>query len=207
MVHIPQLYNGTPWKQPEIYLSPAEEQKYNDIIAAGPFVCMNPFAGTPERIAMAEEEYIQLIDRIIDELGYNVVLTGGNHNRQGLANDGGHSTIGSDPRYMPIVEESNYERDKLINLVNKVSIRFATKISMAAQAFVGNFSGPLIAPWCRGIKTVTLIAPFEHIEKTSRTCNISCWPIASNLPFSKAIYMRDTTSQSAIEQTINFLRS
>lgn len=205
MTRLPQLFNGIPWRKPEIYLSPEEEIQYNEILAGDPFVCINPFAGTADRLAMPIEEYTRLADRIIDELGYRVILIGGTHNRQGLANDGGRQ-IGSDPKYIPIVEECDYERDRLINLVGKANIRFATKLSAAGYAFVGNFSGPLIAPWCKEIKTVTILAPHEHIENTSRTCTVSCWPIVHNLPFSKAIYMRDNTCDSAIDQTIDFLK-
>ena len=129
---------------PPVYLSPEDKQVTQEIQKAGKYIFIHPFAGTRERIVYPIEKYPDLIDTIIDELGYNVAITGGTHLR--LTNQGLPDTM--------LNEEFKYERKGLFNLVGKSNMRVGSHLARNASFYMGTLS--CYSP-CRFIKEPAII--------------------------------------------------
>lgn len=117
-------------KVPPVYLSDEDKVAVDEIVKQGKFCFVHPFAGTPERMAYPLEHYPKLIDRIIDELGHNVVVIGGSYKQ--LANQGMKEKLK--------IEEFKYERPGLINIVNKTNMRQGIRLAQEASLWVGTWS-------------------------------------------------------------------
>lgn len=147
---VKELMPGVKPKIPSVYLSPEDKVVVNDILKQGPYAFIHPFAGTPERMAFPLEEYPKLVDRIIDELGYNVVVVGGSYKQ--LANQGMKERIKT--------EEFNYTRDKLINMVNKCNMRIGTCLAQKAACSIVTWSC-YVWPGFVKRQRMTLLMPAE----------------------------------------------
>jgi len=117
-------------KIPPVYLSPEDKVFVKGIIDAGKYTFIHPFAGTPERMAFPLKEYPKLIDRLIDELGYNVVLIGATYKQ--LANQGMKEKIKK--------EEFEYQRPGFFNIVNKANMRIGVYLAQYAERWIGTWS-------------------------------------------------------------------
>jgi len=194
-------------QMPEVYIHPGDEPIYKEIVDRGNYIVINPFGGVPAKKCLPIEEWVLLVDKLIDVLGYNIIATGGSHHRICFKNDGGRTRVGTDEVREPMEEIFEYEREGLTNLVGR-HVALATKLAMKANGFIGNYSGPLIAPWVAGVKTACFIASLPHLEIDSRTNRIAAWPITDHLPFSQPLYMSELNNdyKKARGLTVNFFR-
>jgi ADP-heptose:LPS heptosyltransferase len=128
---------------PEIYLNTEDQEIIDLITGQGKYIFIHPFSGEPSRIAFPSEQYPALIDRLIDELGYSVVVVGGTYKKNLTT-------------HVVMSESLAYERDGLFNLVNKTNARVATILAQKAQGFIGTWSCYIIPSWQRPSKTVLM---------------------------------------------------
>lgn len=117
-------------KIPPVYLSDNDKIITKEIINEGEYVFIHPFAGTPERMPFPIKEYPALIDRLIDELKYNVVVIGATYLQK--ANQGKPDTIHK--------EELNYYRPGLFNLIDKANMRIGIYLALHANRWIGTWS-------------------------------------------------------------------
>jgi len=132
-------------KNPELYLGEEDREIVNEILSAGEYIFIHPFAGLKDRQALPIEEYPSLIDSLIDKSGYNVVVIGGTHQRR------------NQKRSFDMPEEFDYERPGLFNLVNRTNARVAVKLSQNAHSFIGCWSAYACAHWIIKKKTTVII--------------------------------------------------
>ena len=114
------------YEQPLIYLTPEEQKIADDIIAGGSFVAFHPFGGHPPRSWQGKVD----IKKVIDELcnaGVRVVLLGGSSDRIVV-------------HKQKLIEQFDYERPGLVNLVNKHSMMLHSYVCSKAVKFVGTMS-------------------------------------------------------------------
>jgi ADP-heptose:LPS heptosyltransferase len=131
----------------DVYLSGEEEELFQEI-SADPYIVLHPFAGEKKRIRIQPDAYKYLVDKLIDQYDMKVVVVGGTYKRdRRLKNI--PSTI--------VHEVFKYEREGLVNLVNKSSLRLPTKLTINAQAFAGAHSAFMCAAWERRIPTVAFV--------------------------------------------------
>jgi ADP-heptose:LPS heptosyltransferase len=182
---------------PKIYLSPDEDKLVKEL-QSEPYICINPFAGAAERLTLDHQHFKCLIDRIIDELGIKVILLGGNWKITSV-----YSTFSNRLEdYM--TEEFEYERDRLVNLVGKASIRTATALSISCSGFIGNYTGTTHPSWIYQIKTYCCVSsavgkmgPHDLAPYTW-----DAWPLMWGLPFSRMAILDENTTQDNIVQDI-----
>ena len=134
-------------KNTKLYLSDSDREEVRKVISQGEFVFIHPFAGLKFRQCLPIEEYIPIIDQLIDDLGYNVVMMGATHNRINFK---------TTPE---MVEEFKYDRDGLFNLVGKTNARVAVRLSQLAHSFIGCWSVYSCAFWIKRGKTTVIITP------------------------------------------------
>lgn len=132
-------------KEPVIYLADNENKLLDNLDKLKPYILIHPFAGPIERIVFPMGRYKGLINKIIDEMGVNVVVVG-KHFRQVLPDR---------------VKELffNYQRDGLYNLVDNCSVRSSVVLTQHAAGFIGTHSSMVLAAWHAGIPTVCLVPP------------------------------------------------
>jgi ADP-heptose:LPS heptosyltransferase len=114
------------YQKPLIYLDD-EEQKVATEMVKEPFVCIHPFAGTPERAWTGKIDLKLVVDMVCDQ-GMRVVVVGGNHKR-------------TDPtQWKDVVESFNYTKSNLYNLVNQHSVRLHAYLVSKSAKFIGTQS-------------------------------------------------------------------
>ena len=114
------------YEQPPLYLSPEEQRIANDIISGGNFVAFHPFGGYQPRSWQGKVDIKTVIDNLCDA-GIRVVLLGGSSDR----------IVGHTQR---LIEQFEYERPGLVNLVNRHSIMLHSYICSKADRFIGAMS-------------------------------------------------------------------
>lgn len=119
---------GAVWKAPRMHVTDEEAKVIIPIKKAGKYVLIHPFASQPGKQPLRIENYPAIIDAIIDKAGYNVVVVGATYKK---------SFIEGQPEK---VEEFDYERPGLYNLVNKASVRVAVNLARKATGYVGSWS-------------------------------------------------------------------
>jgi len=110
----------------ESFLS-ASDKQYINSLDLKKFIMIHPFSGNPSLRVVEVEEYVPLIDILIDELKYQVVVVGAtNIKRETIYNE----------------EHFNYNRPGLVNLVNnkQTSIGCCAYLSQKAKIFIGTRS-------------------------------------------------------------------
>ena len=117
---------GLSYERPEIYMDEEEIEVARDILSGGKFIVLHPFAGAAHRNMERSFDLIKVIDALCDA-GVRVVVVGGTSNRI----EGSETTL---------VEELSYERDGLVNLVNKHSVRLHAYLTTRAHRFIGTMS-------------------------------------------------------------------
>lgn len=137
--------------KPEVYLGEEDKEVVDSIISQGKYIFIHPFSGEKFRIAVPIKEYPALIDKLIDKLGYNVVIVGGTY-KKNLA------------KKLLVKEEFSYERPGLFNLVNKTNVRQCVKLARESAGFVGTWSCHLCAILNTYIRTV-VVFPDNHKKK------------------------------------------
>jgi len=146
-IHDAKLLQGLSPELPKLYLSDEDHKIANDIIHAGPYIAIHPFAGLPDRIVLPIDKYPPLIDTLIDKHGYNVVVLGGTHGR-------------INQKTMQIYPESfKYQRKGLFNLVGQTNGAVSVKLVRKCTRFIGTWSCYICAAWVSGKHSVMIAAP------------------------------------------------
>jgi len=184
-------------KQPEVYLGEEDTALIDEVKAAGKYIVLHPFAGTPGRICLTTEEYKLLADKIVDELKCNVVVMGATHSR--IIEE---ATVGITENLI-FKEHFDSHRPEIISLVNKASCRAAVKLSMDASGYIGNYTGLIIAPWVAEIRTVAYIAE-THRTMSEISYSLS-WPTSRKWAYNKSFFPEVQDHTEVIDQTIKFL--
>ena len=133
------------FKKPKLYLSRRDQEQVHSVISKGSFVLLHPFAGEPHRIGMPAEEYIPLIDQLIDTKGMNVVLVGANYKRHNL----------NSQEEKP--EQLDYERDGLFNFIDKTNSRVIASLANHQTRFIGSWSAYSCLSWLYDKETIVVI--------------------------------------------------
>lgn len=123
------------------------EEEYDLCEAAknlGKYIVIHPFAGAVERVVISERFCRRLIDELIDEFDYHVIVVG----KQSVFN-GVHE----------LPEKFRYEREGLTSLVNKVSINASAQLTLGASGFIGTHSCMILCAWYARIPSVCLVPP------------------------------------------------
>ena len=137
---------------PEIYLNADDQKVIDSIISQGKFIFIHPFSGEIWRMVLPIGQYPTLIDRLIDETGYNVVVVGGSYKKNLVKNT--------------VMKESfGYQRAGLFNLVGHTNARVATRLAQMAQGFVGTWSCYIIPGWQRPSRTVIMLPKGRRISR------------------------------------------
>jgi hypothetical protein len=118
---------------PKIFLNKKEELFVQSIQNNGKYILIHPFSSYIHKVR--EKEYINVIDTMIDDLGYNVVVVGGSYKK---------SFQQCEPPHKEVFE---YKRDKLYNLVNQIDIRVAIRLAKGAYGYFGTWSAFYCACW------------------------------------------------------------
>lgn len=137
-----------------LYISEGDNKVIQSIYQSGKFIFLHPFAGLKDREALTTEEYFPLVDKLIDHYGYNVVVIGATHKRRNLNQS------------FQMVEEFNYDRPGLFNLVNKTNARISWRLAELADSFIGCWSAYSCAFWIMKKKTTVILK--EQNAKTLR---------------------------------------
>jgi ADP-heptose:LPS heptosyltransferase len=146
-----KMLEGLEPTKPEVYLNAEDQEVVSSIISQGKYIFIHPFSGEPWRAAFSMEQYPALIDRLIDDAGYNVVIVGGSYKKNWVKS-----------AFMK--EEFSYERPGLFNLVNKTNVRQCVTLSRSSAGFVGTWSCHLCAILDTSIRTI-VVFPNSHKKK------------------------------------------
>jgi ADP-heptose:LPS heptosyltransferase len=129
--------------KPKIYLNADDQETISSVTSQGKYIFVHPFSGEIKRMAFPVEQYPRIIDKLIDRLGYNVVVVGGSYKKNWIRDE-------------TMDESFDYEREGLFNLVNRTNARVATILAQKAQGFVGTWSCYIIPSYQRPSRTVVL---------------------------------------------------
>lgn len=117
---------GANYSEPKMYLNSEDKALVGSIQRKGRYILIHPFTSFTTKIV--EEEYARIIDAIIDELGYNVVVVGGTYRKSFQEAEIRHEEI------------FDYKRDGLFNLVNETNVRVAVRLAKKAYGYLGTWS-------------------------------------------------------------------
>ena len=124
---------GAKFAPPKLFLNKIEKALVKSIQQDGKYILIHPFSSYISKIK--EEEYISIIDTMIDDLGYNVVVVGGTYNKSFQQGE-------------PLRKETfEYKRDNLYNLVNQVDVRVAITLARVAYGYFGTWSAFYCTSW------------------------------------------------------------
>lgn len=124
---------------PPIYLSDEDRAVVKEIQNAGDYVFVHPFSGEKWRIGLPLEEYPALVDKLIDELGLNVVVVGGTYNKDYPS---GH------PKSQKLIDEKfDYYRNGLFNLVNQSNVRVCAQLARKSKYAMTTWSCYARSSW------------------------------------------------------------
>jgi len=148
------------------------------------YIVIHPFAGAKERVVFDNKKYTKLIDYIIDDLGYDVIVVGKSNEN--------------------LKEDFRYNRKRLLNLVNKVSLSVSIKLTLDADAFIGTHSCMILAAWYSRIPSVCLVPPHHDRGQTwekffADELNPTVW--GARQAFNRTMIIRnekDATTESVI---------
>lgn len=124
---------GARFTTPQVHLSKEEEAFVKSIQNKGKYILIHPF--TSDFREVIEDEYVHVIDMLIDELNYNVVVVGGTYKKSFQHCEPSHAEV------------FNYKRDKLYNLVNNANVRTAVRLAKGAYGYFGTWSAFYCACW------------------------------------------------------------
>lgn len=181
---------GTQWIKfdpdpPIMYMPDRFKELCDAVKRTGNYVVLHPFAGTYLRSVMTPLFTKSLIDRLIDQLGYSVIVVG-----KSSASDG-----------KDIMQEVfSYKRDGLSSLVNLVDINASVELTLNASAFIGTHSCMILAAWKARIPSVCLVSPIHDggqpwEEFFADETNPTTW--GSRQPFNRTIIVEDKENLQA----------
>lgn len=143
----PELLRDLEPSRPKLYLAAEDHKIVDPILSAGPYVTIHPFAGLPDRIVFPVNQYPRLIDELIDQHGYNVVVLGSDHARIN------EKTLQHYP------ETFMYQRKGLFNLVNQTNGRVSVQLVRKCARFIGTWSCYVCAAWVSNKHSVMIAKP------------------------------------------------
>lgn len=192
-VYFPEFYEPD---ESGIYMPPEERKIVDRIVNNGRYIVIHPYAGSRERVCYPMAKYRQVIDMLIDDLGYNVVVVGASYKQFNVDGDGDD-----------FMESFPYKRDKLAVLVNKVSVRVSFSLALACSGFIGTHSAMILASWMNGIRSVCIVPPVHDDgtpwETFFASKNPTTW--GADKEFNKTIIVRDPDDVST-EDIVGFFR-
>lgn len=121
-----------------IYLSPAEEQLLRQVTCQGDYVVIHPFAG--EEFRSFDKQLPGFIHTVVKR-GFNVVIVGGSHNREGES----------------LSEYLNIGGPGIANTVNQIGVRLSTELVRHAKYFIGTHSCYQMAAWAFGVPSLCIV--------------------------------------------------
>ena len=190
--------NSIKWEQPVLHVSKEDIDIVNEIVTnSNGIITMHPFA---IRSAMPIDEFHHMTNRLIDEFGYTVVYLGATYNRYHNLNLEPSFTFGGD-----MIEESDFERPGLFNLLNKSNCRVGYRLIEICDGFIGHCSCFNIAAWIHAKKSVVFSPPDQRpLLSTHRSY---AWPLIDHLPWCKNFYSDEWISpRDAANHTVEFFR-
>ncbi len=151
------------------------------------YVVIHPFAGAKERVVLDNEKYKRLIDYIIDDLGYDVIVVGKSSKN--------------------LDEGFYYNRKRLLNLVDRVGLLVSVKLTLDANAFIGTHSCMVLAAWYSRIPSVCLVPSHHDKGQTweeffSDEHNPTTW--GARQVFNRTLIVREETD-ATVENVISLL--
>lgn len=131
-MQIPQMQQlGLIARKCSVYLSDADQKELSHVTKGiGPYIVLHPFASVDERQVVNLEQYDQLIDAIIEQFNYDVVVLGKSYQRT-FSDSQGKLTSYSKK------ETIRSTNPRVFNLVDKTNVRTAIKIVQGAAGFIG----------------------------------------------------------------------
>lgn len=138
------MYESLQPEPAEFYMSTDERAMCDSARNLGKYIVIHPYAGASGRVVITEAYCKKLVDRLIDELGYYVIVVG----RESVF-DG---TI-------TLPENFRYRRTGLTSLVNMISINASARLVLGAAAFIGMHSCMTLCAWYANIPTICLVPP------------------------------------------------
>jgi ADP-heptose:LPS heptosyltransferase len=145
----PDIVSSPPSK---IYLSKEDRKELSLCTPEKDLLVVHPFAGDAIRMKFPVKEFFLVAELLARELGYNVLVIGGNSQR----------VIGAISR--TINEQFPYKAAGVTNLLDKISIRSAVALTLLADHFIGTNSCFYCARLATG-QSVTLLFS-NHIRFT-----------------------------------------
>jgi ADP-heptose:LPS heptosyltransferase len=144
--HLKDTKDGLSKNRNRIYLSTEDQEKIDEITHAGPFLLIHPFAGEKIRCAIFPDDYKIIIDKLLEETNFNIVVIGGSYIRTNKVNR------------FKMTEEFEYSHDRVFNLVNKSNCRVCATLAEHQHSFIGSWSAYSCVSWIYN-KPSTIIVP------------------------------------------------
>lgn len=117
-------------KKCTVHLSETDREELTRVTKGiGPYVVVHPFASVEERQVVSLEQHSQLINRLTQELGYNIIILGKSYQRS-FSSQGGLTSYSKE-------ETIQVVNPQVFNLVNQTNTRVAIKIVQGAVGFAG----------------------------------------------------------------------
>lgn len=173
-VPIESRFNGDDYdvSEPKVYMN-KEDRKIVDGVQ-GKFIVIHPFARGSVREVLTIDYYKKIIDDLVD-FGYKVVVIGQSYTLQ--CKKGAN-----------IKERFDYEREGLINLVNRCSIRASVNLVFRCSGFIGTHSCMILAAWFKKKKTVCIVPRGKADMKFWKGDSPTVWGLHQS--FNKTVYVK-----------------
>jgi len=133
-------------KPNKIYLNEEDNTQIKEITSKGPFILIHPFAGERQRLSLYSKEWIPIIEALLKNTNFNIVIIGGNYTRINRK------------RHISKSEELNYSSNRVFNLINKTNARICSFLVNKQDSFIGTWSAYACLSWIYN-KPNTIILP------------------------------------------------
>jgi len=162
-IHIDSIKRQLKKIENNIYLT-QEDKELVDKISTNSYIFIHPFAGEWTRCGLKAEEYIPIIDCLLDKTELNIVVVGSSYTRQNRK------------KGFPQEEVFNYKRNRLYNLVGKTNARVCAALAKNQHSFIGSWSAYSCLAWVYN-KPSTVIMPEQAYETftTKKICPNGRW--------------------------------
>ncbi len=195
-----------PYQQPKVYLNKEEQELFNEI-RSSKYIFVHPFSGTTHRnplLVKGCNKYMRIVfDTLIDTYGYKMVVVGGDYTNTTMVKD-------KIARGLPITEEYPYNRDGIINLVNKTNSRTSMALALNADRQIGTHSA-FVTQACEAkeVKSILLVPnKFKAIHQAKFQRDIEPWVTALVNKNNMRIHWLDeeTNFNILVQETIDWLK-
>lgn len=140
-------------EQPDIYLSREEQAHLAAITGQRPLIVAQPFAGLSDRDAFDSETFEKLVGHILRlEPQARIAVVGKNHQRTHKYSE----------------ERLDFSHPSVLNLIDRVGIRFAWHLTRQCDAFVGAHSNLIRTAWDARRRNVCVMpwpSMADHLER------------------------------------------